>query len=185
MKKYEDPCDYSGKTLGTIVADRISEVTRTMQELQQQRKSMAFLTLGDLVQEWMLGKIRFVSTEKVEVTGDPAKTLERCREAGMGLEDLGLEGKSLDEVLGTCHETIADLTYLLIRGAIRPEQVCYQPPGYKGIDSLIDVNELRRRFPEVDRIAAIGEPFPAAIAIVAIAVVDVVVLVLDYVRVRD
>ena len=142
-------CHYQGKTLGEIVAEKAKKTGQELHHLQERARSQAFHTIGELLQGFLSGEIRFVSTGKVKVSGDPAKILELCEKDGLSFQEIKLKGKPLDEILAACHELIADLSYLLLKGAIVPEAAGYVPPDYKGIASVIDIKDLAKKFPDI------------------------------------
>jgi hypothetical protein len=178
-------CHYQGKTLGEIVAERAKKTSQELHHLQERARSQAFHTIGELLQGFLSGEIRFVSTGKVKVSGDPGKILALCEKEGLSFQEIKLKDKPLDEILAACHELIADLSYLLLKGAIVPEAAGYVPPDYKGIASVINIKDLARKFPDIAEWVAVGGLRPGETAFVpaAIVVVDVVVVIVDVVTV--
>jgi hypothetical protein len=177
---------YVGKSLGEIVADKTKEAGQALRQLQERVGSQTFQTIGDLLQGFLNGEIKFVATGRVAVSGDPAKTLELCGKEGLSIQELKLKGRPLDQILSACRELIADLSYLLLKGAIVPERVGYVAPDFKGIASVIDLREIARRFPDFSDWVAVGETRPGedVMCPAAIVAVDVVVVIVDVVTIK-
>jgi hypothetical protein len=171
--------------LGEIVAERTKKTGQAIQRLQHEARSHSFQVVGELLQEFLNGDLKFVSTGKVKVSGDPAKILELCQKDGLAFQDLKLKGKPLDQVLSACRELIADLSYLLLKGAIVPEPVGYIPPDFKGVGAVVDLSEIKRRFPDLSHWVAVGEVLPGEeVMNPVIIAVDVVVVILDVVTIK-
>jgi hypothetical protein len=88
--------------------------------------------------------------------------------------------------LSVCRELIADLSYLLLKGAIVPQRITYVAPGYKGITSVIDLKEMSQRFPDFRDWVTVGSTLPGedVMCPAVIIAVDVVVVILDVVTVK-
>jgi hypothetical protein len=177
---------YEGKSLGEIVAEKNRKTSQELRQLRERASSQTFQTVGELLQDFLNGEIKFVATEKVSVNGDPAKVLDLCRKEGLSIQEIKLKGKPLDQVLSACRELIADLSYLLLKGAIVPERVGYVAPDYKGITSVIDLKEISRRFPDFRDWVIVGQTQPGedVMCPAAIVAVDVVVVIVDVVTVK-
>lgn len=176
---------YQGKTLGKMVLDQAKLPGQEQALPQEQRRSRAFQNIGLVMQDFFDGKIKFFSTGRVKVSGDPAKILALCDQDGLSIHDLRLKGRSQDEILAISQELIADLSYLLLKGAIAAEPIGYVPPDYKGVASLIDVQALTKKFPDLAGWLAVGQPRPGDLVKVGygILAVDAVVVILDVVQV--
>jgi hypothetical protein len=174
---------YEGRTVGQIVVERTKATGREVQRLSEQARSRAFQTVGEMVQAFFKGEVRFVATGRAKVTGDPAQVLELCQKDGLSFHELKLKGKPLDEVLAACQELTADLSYLLLKGAIVAQPVTYVPPDFQGIASVVNVEELARKFPDFSDWVAVGRVHPGEGVMCPIVAVDVVVVVVDVVQV--
>jgi hypothetical protein len=176
---------YDGKSLGEIIAEKNRKSSQELRHLQEQAASQTFRTVGELIQDFLNGEIKFVAREKISVNGDPGKILELCQKEGLSIQDIKLKGKPLDQVLSVCRELIADLSYLLLKSAVVPQRVTYVAPGYKGITSVIDLKEMSRRFPDFKDWVAVGNTLPGedVMCPAVIVAVDVVVVILDVVTV--
>lgn len=186
MEESKTFCQHQGKTLGEIVAEKSKKSGEELHHLQEKTRSQAFHTIGALLQDFLNGEVRFVATGKIKVSGDPAKILDLCEGDGLSFQEIKLKGRPLDEVLAACQELIADLSYLLLKGAIVPEAVGYVPPDYRGIASIIDITDLAKKFPDISDWVAVGRVKPGEDVMVpaAIVAVDVVVLVVDVVTIK-
>ncbi len=185
MKKTDDNCGYYGMTLGEIVAADFKKTAEEIARLQKNLQSRGFHILGEMIQDFMSGNISFKSIGKVKVTGEPANLLERCCKGNVSIADLNLQDKPLDEVMLACRDTIADLTYLILKGAVVAEPVGYERPGFTAIESIIDMKKILEIYPEFKDYPGIMEMAKARVAAIpffAIAAVDLVVLVIDAIR---
>ncbi len=173
-----------GKSLGGRVRSRLGAINKDIEVLKEKQQSIAFATLGEVINSWLLGEIKFVTAGDVTIAGEPEKTFEMCKGDGLTINELkGLQEKDLEETLPALQNTVADLVYLLLKNAIVIEELTYTPPGFTTVESILDLDDIPRRFPEVEWLPEmVGKPTYSVAA--AIVVVDAVVLVLDYARTK-
>lgn len=174
------------KALGALIREQLMADPQKQKALRKSGGSVVFGVIGDVLGSWLAGETKMVALGRATLSGDPAATYKACGRRGLTIANLK-NGSDGEVVLERLSHTLADLTYLLMRGLVAPEPAEYASPAEKNVVAVLDLPALVKRYPDLARdlpvLAHAGRFDPGTLACpAAIAAVDVGVLILDYVR---